>query len=68
MIYIYKLVNVTLAVKILEVFNLRPENKHDRLKFRKNKKQTWDEYVEKKERRKRKQQLEKEVSDIDYRR
>lgn len=55
-------------VKILEVFNLRPENKHDRLKFRKNNKKTWDDYVEKKERRKRKQQLEKEASDIDYRR
>lgn len=54
--------------KILEVFNLRPENKHDRLKFRKNNKKTWDDYVEKKERRKRKQQLEKEVSDIDCRR
>lgn len=53
--------------KILEVFNLRPENKHDRLKFRKNKKQTWDEYVEKKERRKRRQQIEKEDSYSDYR-
>ena len=53
--------------KILEVFNLRPENKHDRLKFRKNKKQTWDEYVEKKERRKRKQQIEREASYSDYR-
>ena len=54
-------------VKILEVFNLRPENKHDRLKFRKNNKKTWDDYVEKKERRKRKQQLEKEAYYSDYR-
>jgi len=61
------LVTDTLVVKILEVFNLRPENKHDRLKFRKNKKQTWDEYVEKKERRKRKQQIEREASYSDYR-